>query len=79
MAEFAKLCHEDYRLKHKPITMHNPQVNAIIERVHQTISNIIHTFDVQKINDDDPWSSILADTLFALRATYHTTLKALPM
>jgi hypothetical protein len=33
-----------YGLKLKPITTRNPQANAIIERVHQTIGNIIRTF-----------------------------------
>jgi hypothetical protein len=79
MAEFAKLCRKDYRHKCKPITTRNPQANAIIEQVHQTIGNIIHTSNVQKCDDDDPWSGILVATMFAVHAMYHTTLKALPM
>ena len=31
MAEFAKMCQNDYGLKRKPITTSNPQSNAIIE------------------------------------------------
>ena len=76
MAEFAKMCREDYGLKRKPITTRNPQANAILERVHQTIGNIVRTFDVQKIDDNDPWAGILAATMFAVRATYHTTMQA---
>ncbi len=79
MAEFAKMCREDYGLKRKPITTRNPQANAIIERVHQTIGNIIRTFDVQTVDETDPWAGILAATMFAVRATYHTTLQASPM
>ena len=30
MTEFAKMCHNDYGLKRKPITTRNPQSNAII-------------------------------------------------
>jgi transposase InsO family protein len=37
MAEFSKMMVEDYRVKKKPITKRNPQANAIVERVHQTI------------------------------------------
>jgi hypothetical protein len=77
MTEFAKMCREDYGLKCKPIT--TTQANAIIERVHQTIGNIIRTFDVQTMDENDPWAGILAATMFAVRATYHTTLKASPM
>ena len=79
MAEFAKMCHNDYGLKRKPITTRNPQSNAIIERIHQNIVNIISTFDVSNIVNNDPWSGILAATMFAVRATYHTTLQASPM
>ena len=43
------MCHNEYGLKRKPITTRNPQSNAIIERIHQTIGNIIRTFDVSKI------------------------------
>ena len=79
MAEFAKMCHNEYGLKRKPITTRNPQSNAIIERIHQTIGNIIRTFDVSNIVNNDPWSGILAAIMFAVRATYHTTLQASPM
>jgi hypothetical protein len=75
MAEFAKMVKDDYGLKIKAITAQNPQANGIIERVHQTIGNIIRTFDVQTM--DDPWAGILAATMFSVRATYHTTLQAL--
>ena len=79
MAEFAKMCHNDYGLKRKPITTRNPQSNAIIERIHQTIGNIIRTFDMSNIINNDPWLGILAATMFAVRAIYHTTLQASPM
>jgi transposase InsO family protein len=79
MAEFAKMAKDDYGLKLKPITTRNPQANAIIERVHQTIGNILRTFNVQTMDSADPWTGILAATMFAVRATYHTTLQASPM
>ena len=49
MAEFSKMCHNEYGLKRKPITTRNPQSNAMIEHIHQTIGNIIRTFDVRMI------------------------------
>ena len=79
MAEFSKMCQNDHGLKRKPITTRNPQSNAIIKRIHQTIRNIIRTFDVANIVNNDPWSGILAATMYAVRATYHTTLRASPM
>ena len=79
MAEFAKMCHNDYGLKRKPITTRNPQSNAFIKRINQTIGNTIGTFDVSNIINNNPLSGILAATMFAVRATYHTTLQASPM
>ena len=66
----------DYGIKMKPITTWNPQANAIVERVHQTIGNMIRTFELYDndgIDDDDPWSSILAAVMAAMRSTYSTT------
>ena len=34
---------------------------------------------MSNIINNDPWSDILAPTMFAVRATYHTTLQASPM
>ena len=79
MAEFAKMCQKDYDLKRKPITTRNHYSNYIIERIHQIIGNIISIFDVFNIVNKDPWSGILAATMFAVRATYHTTLQTSPM
>ena len=70
---------KDYGIKPKPITTRNPQVNVIIERVHQTIGNILRTFNVRSMDEKDPWSGILAATMFAIKATFHTTMRASPM
>jgi transposase InsO family protein len=34
---FQKMIKKDYGVKGKPITVRNPQANAIVERVHQVI------------------------------------------
>jgi len=41
---------------------------------------MIRTFELQEnyLDEDDPWAGILAATAFAVRSTYHTTLKATP-
>ena len=79
--EFAQIVKNDYGVKRKPITTRNPQANSIIERVHQTIGNIIRTFEMNKktdIDEEDPWSGVLTATMFAIRATYHMTNQATP-
>ena len=79
MAEFSEMLVTDYGIKKKPITKRNPQANAIVERVHQTIGNMIRTFQVQYLDEDDPWAGILSAVAFAVRATVHTTTQATPM
>ena len=79
MAEFSNMLVNEYGIKKKPITTRNPQANAIVERVHQTIGNMIRTFQVQDMDEDSPWGGILSAVAFAVRATVHTTTQATPM
>ena len=74
---FQKMIKEDYGIKRKPITVRNPQANAICERVHQVIGNIIRTFELENnyLDEEDPWKGILSATAFAVRSTFHTTLQ----
>eukprot|EP00957_Ditylum_brightwellii_P152828 11632907-Ditylum_brightwellii.AAC.1 len=62
MAEFSKMIIKDYGVKKKPITVRNPQANSIIERIHQTIGNMIRSFEVYStdIDEKDPWVGILS-------------------
>ena len=80
LAEFKEMIKEEYDFKVKGITVRNPQANAILERIHQTIGNMVRTFKMSEthLDKEDPWSGILAATMFATRATYHTTLQATP-
>jgi transposase InsO family protein len=70
----------DYGIKGKLITVRNPQANSIVERVHQVIGNIIRTFELEHnyLDEDDPWKGILSATAFAIRSTFHTSLKSHP-
>ena len=72
---------KDYGITRRPITTWNPQANSILERAHQTISNILRTYQVNntKLDLDDPWSGILSAVIFAMRSTVHTTMQATPM
>jgi hypothetical protein len=71
----------DYGITVKAITTWKPQANAILERIHATIGNIIRTHQVleTELDEDNPWSGILAAAMYAARATIHTTLQATPM
>ena len=78
--DFQQMLTKDYGIKKKPITVRNPQANAIVERIHQVIANIIRTFELEDnyLDEEDPWKGILSATAFAVRSTYHTTLKKTP-
>jgi hypothetical protein len=78
--DFQKMIKNDYGIKGKPITVRNPQANAIVERVHQVIGNMIRTFELESnyLDEEDPWKGILSATAFAVRSTFHTTLHSSP-
>jgi len=81
MGQFAKMIEEDYGIICQSTTVRNSQANSIIERIHQTLGNIIRTFELHEsdlIIESPWWDGILSAAMFALRATYHTTLQATP-
>src|SRR5688500_9689204 len=59
--DFTKMSVNDYGIKRKPITVRNPQANAIVERIHQVIANMVRTFELETnyLDEDDPWKGIL--------------------
>ena len=56
MTEFFVMIENYYGIEIKRITTRNPQANSIIERAHQTLDDVLPTFQVQKIilDEDDP-------------------------
>jgi len=78
--DFQKMIKEDYGIKGKPITVMDLQANAIVERIHQVIGNIIRTFELENnyLEEEDPWKGILSATAFTVRSTFHTTLQNSP-
>jgi hypothetical protein len=45
--DFRDMCVNDYGIKQKVISMRNPQANAIVECAHQTLGNLIWSFQLQ--------------------------------
>ena len=80
LVEFRKMIINDYGITVNRVTSMNPQTNAILERVHQQIGNILRTFKVQNmvLDDENPWDGILASIMFALRAIVYTTTQYNP-
>jgi hypothetical protein len=76
---FQSLC-GTYGIKHKPISVKNPQANAILECIHVVLGNMLHTSKLNmaetvKASDIDVF---LSDAAWAVCSTYHTVLKVSP-
>ncbi len=81
MAEVRTMLRDEYGITRKPITTRNPQANAMVERAHKTIHQMIRSQQIRDSDDlppDDQWSGILAAVGFSMRATVHTTTLATP-
>jgi hypothetical protein len=73
---FEYLC-ETYGIKPKPTTIKNPQANAMLERLHQVLGQMLCTSELdmaETISPDD--IDVFLD--WAIHSTYHTVLKASP-
>ena len=70
----------DYGIKPKSITAKNPQANAMVERVHQVVQNMLRVKDLSNHIFDyhDPWGEILANIAWAIRSSYHSVKEATP-
>jgi transposase InsO family protein len=80
MGEVRDMLKDDYGIVRKPITTRNPQANAMVERAHQTIHNLIRSQQIRGKSDlvGGDWSGLLSAVGFAMRATVHTTARATP-
>ena len=76
---FEDLC-DSYSLKRKPTSIKNPQANAILERVHDVLMNMIRTSELDMADSVAPSDidAVLTDAAWAIRSTYHTVLRATP-
>ena len=76
---FKELCH-NLGIKAKPTTDYNPQGNSILERTHQVVGNCLRAFELEKrdLAGPNPYEPFLTAVAYAMRSTYHTTLKCAP-
>jgi hypothetical protein len=66
-----------YGIEHKPTSVKNPQANAILERIHAVLRNMLHTSELnmaKKVKPSDI-DVFLSDTAWAVHSTYHKVLK----
>ena len=71
--EFRKsLIEMEYGIAAKPITPGSPMSNAVLERIHQVLGNLVRNFKMSTqtyVDKDDPWTVILAASAFAIFST----------
>ncbi|MDY6959585.1 MAG: integrase [Halobacteriota archaeon] len=79
-SEFQELIQQEYGIKARPTTARNPQANSVLERVHQTLGNMVRACNIGEMDydEEDPWTGIFSAAAWAIRSTYHTTLDASP-
>ena len=73
---------QDCGVKVKTTVTRNPQANSAVEHVHQTVGNMIRTFQVcdnDSLDDEDPWAGILTAVMAAVCCTHNTTMCATPV
>jgi hypothetical protein len=82
MGDFSKIIAKDYGIEWKGFAIRNPQANARNKRIHQTIGKIICTFEIQSrdnLDKSNPCFGNLSATMFAIRASFHTTFQDTPV
>ena len=76
---FEDLC-KSFNRKWRPTTVKNPQPNAIIERVHGIIGDMMRTSNLDMIETvkDTMIGDFLVNVAWAICSTYHIILKSTP-
>ena len=80
-AELSESIEDECGVNKKLIATHDPQANAIVERVNQTAHNmprVTHLIDNDDCNEDFGFDGCLAAVRRAVNSTVHTTLRATP-
>ena len=64
----------------KATTTHDPQSDAVVERIHQVSNDMLRTQELEnrESDTDDPFGEVLSAAAHAIRCTFHTALKATP-
>ena len=63
--------HKEYGINAKLISSGNPTSNAISERIHWILGNLVRTNSIQEsyVNKDGPWLGILSVAVFVIHFT----------
>ena len=70
--EFVKYLNKiEYGITAKTITLGKPTYDAILERIHQVLGNLVRNFNISEtyFDKDDPWTGILAAVALEISST----------
>ena len=82
MGDVRRSLQNDYEIAVVNSTTRNPQSNAMLERAHKTLHDLIAALDLRSkeyVDAHHGWKGILAAVAFAMRATVPSTAKDTPM
>ena len=80
-AEVRDKINTEYGINKKLITTRNPQANAVVERVHKTVHQMLDSMDIKGKSDLDEhfgFTGILSAIRRAVSTVVHTTMRATP-
>ena len=79
---FRQTLQDDYGIELRLITTADPQANAVVERTHQVIGNMLRTMSLEDMYllppPYDPFAGVISAIGYAIRSTWHTTNQATP-
>ncbi len=76
LAKFAEMIQNNFSATKKVITTRNLQANSSIERMDQTIRDMIRSIELHESTEKDPWDLVLTVTMSAVQTTVYTMLQA---
>jgi transposase InsO family protein len=75
--DFFTLCRK-WNCKNEQITTKNPQANAIVERLHRIMGDMLRAQLARKHQHDNPIKELLSSIAYGIRATVHGTTQFTP-
>ena len=68
----------EWYIKPEPITVKNPRANAIVERMHKILGDMLTVQLASKHSKEDPVKDLLSAAAYALRSTVHGVTQMTP-
>ena len=68
-----------WNIKPEPITVKNPQANAIVEHLHKLMGDMLRCALSRHHQHDDPAADLLSAAAYGVQATVHGTTNRLAL